>query len=160
MQKLAQRSADKSLFLRTDFNRQAEVRVCLADAMDRVERSENIAATARAEAVRATRGAEIATLEARKKAAEEIIEVRQELRKARTELGLVRACAAKAGRAAAAIAESRGRELAAADAARAAESSARAEAESLRESVSRKSFFRVDFSGFSSFYADSELMTR
>ena len=140
---MAQHSADKSLFLRTDFNRQAEVRVCLADAMDRLERSENIAAAARADAARAMKGAEIATLEARKKAAEEIIEVRQELKKAHTELGLVRACAAKAGGAAAVIAESRGRELAAADAARDAELSARAEAKALQESVSHKSFVLI-----------------
>ena len=131
LQKLAQRSADKSLFLRTDFNRQAEVRVCLADAMSRLERSDNIAAAARAEAVRATRAAEIATLEAKKKAAEEIIEVRKELKRAHAELGLARAYAASAGGAAASIAESRGRELAAANAARAAESSARAEAKLL-----------------------------
>ena len=157
---MAQHSVDKSLFLRTDFNRQVEVRVCLADAMDRLERSKNIAAAARADAVRAAKDALIAILEARKAAAEEIIEVRQDLKKTRTELGLVRACAAKAGGAAAVIAESRGRELAAASAARAAESSARAKAKSLQESVSCKSFFRVDFFGFPSCCADSELITR
>ena len=110
---MAQHSADKSLFLRTDFNRQAEVRVCLADALDRLKETKAVAAAARADATKAVKDAEIATLEARKAAAEEIIAVRLDQKRAYTELGLARVCAAKAGAAAAVVAESRERELAA-----------------------------------------------
>ena len=121
-------------------------------------------AAARADAAKAAKDAEIATLEARKAAAEEIIAVRLDQKRARTELGLARACAAKAGVTAAVVTESRERELAAShadlDAARAVESSARAEAESLQESVSLKSPFHFVSFGFLSRRVDSELMTR